>query len=614
MILASVRRTITTSVILVSVGTAQTIRTTVPLPQGPPRFGAYGMALNSSTQLAYIPGVNDAGQCQVAVLDTTSNSFTLVQIPAGPPRTCAQGPIAVNPTTNRIYLYALDDSGNNVMIVMDGVTNAMNFVVLSIGNVVGVAINDATNQVYFPGIGNSGWVLGVMDGATGVTTTVPFSSGPPGFGARGVAVNAATNRIYLPVVDNLGECFIAVMDANTSLFTMAQLPTSPRFCAQGFVAVNARTNTIYAPGFNDAGQCEVAIMSGASNTFALAQLPPGPPRFCSLMPATNSTTNRVYFPGYDDAGQPHIAILDSTNSFTLFDLPGSPDRLGPLGGSDGSYTESVDSTTDQLYLLTIGDSDPEGVTIIALNAASTPTGTNVTVSPQDASTGATPVSLTFGTVVQSGSTTLKTTSSGPAPPAGFKLGQPPTYYNISTTALYSAPITICINYGGISYKNPHNIAIWHYDSTISAWTKLGTSINAATTTACAATPSLSPFVLFEASYAATVQQPINADGSSIFNATRGVVPTKFTLTLNNSPICTLPSATITVARTAGGTLGSIDESTYTMSADSGSNFRIDSTSCQYVYNLASRSLGVGTYRADILINGDVVGSAVFALK
>ncbi len=59
-------------------------------------------------------------------------------------------------------------------------------------------------------------------------------------------------------------------------------------------------------------------------------------------------------------------------------------------------------------------------------------------------------------------------------------------------------------------------------------------------------------------------------------------------------------------------MGDVNESTYSMSADSGSNFRIDS--CQYIYNLNSGALGVGTYRVDIKINNQVVGSAVFQLK
>ena len=111
-----------------------------------------------------------------------------------------------------------------------------------------------------------------------------------------------------------------------------------------------------------------------------------------------------------------------------------------------------------------------------------------------------------------------------------------------------------------------------------------------------------------------MQQPINSDGSSIFKANRGVIPVKFNLMKNNAPICDLPPATSAVTRTAGATLGSIDESTYSMAADNGSNFRIDPTACQYIYNLSASSLRVGTYRVDISINGIRVGHAVFALK
>jgi hypothetical protein len=114
------------------------------------------------------------------------------------------------------------------------------------------------------------------------------------------------------------------------------------------------------------------------------------------------------------------------------------------------------------------------------------------------------------------------------------------------------------------------------------------------------------------SYAGQIQQPIDADGSSVFNVRRGVVPMKFTLTLNGVATCDLPPATIAVARTAGGTPGPVDELVYTGSADNGSNFRIDS--CQYIYNLSASALGLGTYRVDIMINGQVVGSGMFQLK
>jgi len=98
----------------------------------------------------------------------------------------------------------------------------------------------------------------------------------------------------------------------------------------------------------------------------------------------------------------------------------------------------------------------------------------------------------------------------------------------------------------------------------------------------------------------------------VFNVKRGVVPVKFTLTLNGTPTCALPPATIAVYRTGTGGNQSIDESIYTAPADNGSNFRIDS--CQYVYNLSASPLGVGTYEVDILINNQVVGRATFKLK
>jgi hypothetical protein len=121
----------------------------------------------------------------------------------------------------------------------------------------------------------------------------------------------------------------------------------------------------------------------------------------------------------------------------------------------------------------------------------------------------------------------------------------------------------------------------------------------------------SAFETFVAPYAATVQTPINADGSSNFKA-KGAVPVRFSLSLNGSQTCLLPPATIAVTRTFGAQTGPINEDTYTFAADSGSNFRI--SGCQYSYNLDARALGAGTYRVDIKINGQTVGSATFELR
>jgi hypothetical protein len=112
---------------------------------------------------------------------------------------------------------------------------------------------------------------------------------------------------------------------------------------------------------------------------------------------------------------------------------------------------------------------------------------------------------------------------------------------------------------------------------------------------------------------ATVQPPINADGTSVFAAKRGVVPVKFALhTGDGSATCDPPAATITVTRTGSGNATSVDEAVYTTPADSGSAFRV--TGCQYIYNLDTKALGTGTYRVTILVNGHELGATTFAVK
>jgi beta propeller repeat protein len=115
-------------------------------------------------------------------------------------------------------------------------------------------------------------------------------------------------------------------------------------------------------------------------------------------------------------------------------------------------------------------------------------------------------------------------------------------------------------------------------------------------------------------YTATAQPPINPNGSSVFNVKRGVVPVKFALAVNGAPTCQLPAATITLSRIAGGALGSINEADFVQPSDVGSDFRIDPSACQYVYNLGASSLGPGTYKVQIAIGGTTVGNGQFSLK
>jgi hypothetical protein len=114
-------------------------------------------------------------------------------------------------------------------------------------------------------------------------------------------------------------------------------------------------------------------------------------------------------------------------------------------------------------------------------------------------------------------------------------------------------------------------------------------------------------------YRATVQQPINATGDvSTFRASKGVVPVKWTLARDDAPTCTLPAATIRVVRLTGGATGPVDESVYGGASDAGTSYRV--TDCRYHYNVSAPGLGAGGYRVEILIGGEVMGSARFELR
>jgi hypothetical protein len=235
----------------------------------------------------------------------------------------------------------------------------------------------------------------------------------------------------------------------------------------------------------------------------------------------------------------------------------------------------------------------------------------------------TAVTLTFPEGTSAGTTTITTIASPSATPSPseFDLGNPPLgAFDITTRVVLpntTPPPQIIIAFQVLSFEGDqdtfNNLQVLHWNG--AGWDNVTASDPArdwTTKTIYASVSSLSPFVIAKLRYGAQVQQPINAGGTSVFSVRRGVVPVKFTLTQDGAATCALPAATIALTRTSGGTTGAIDESVYSGSADTGSNFRI--SNCQYIYNLSASALGVGTYRADIKINGTVVGNAIFQLK
>ncbi|HEY3243812.1 MAG TPA: hypothetical protein VGM03_10715 [Phycisphaerae bacterium] len=105
------------------------------------------------------------------------------------------------------------------------------------------------------------------------------------------------------------------------------------------------------------------------------------------------------------------------------------------------------------------------------------------------------VILSFSQVNGGGETSVNTSSTGPTPPTGFTLGTPPTYYDITTSAIFAGTIEVCINYANTSFGDATALRLFHFEN--DAWLDVTTSLDTASNIICGQVTSLSPFVIVE---------------------------------------------------------------------------------------------------------------------
>ncbi len=140
--------------------------------------------------------------------------------------------------------------------------------------------------------------------------------------------------------------------------------------------------------------------------------------------------------------------------------------------------------------VTASTADVTGLDVVMPLAGATPAGTDVPVVPAVSSGAALPVSLTFSHVDTAGTTSLTTSPTAPALPAGYQIGDPSIYYDFQTTATYTGTITVCISYGLVS---PPPTSLLHYEN--GAWADVTTSIDTVHHEICGTTTSLGLFAL-----------------------------------------------------------------------------------------------------------------------
>ena len=561
--------------------------------------------------------------CVRMVSAATGEISTIAGIP-GNPGYSGDGGSATSANLNGPSSVLLDGQGN--LYIADNMNGVVRMVNAS-GAISTIAGNGNSCMAQQPGL--SAWMGYCYTGDGGPATSAGLGS------PLGMALDTAGN---LYIADNGNNLILKVAAATGLISTVAGNGTqcnadNAAFCysGDGGPATGAALFTPNSVSVDAAGKIYIAD----SNNNSIRVVDASPSHIITTLAG-----NAIAGPGYGGDGGPAYGALLNTPEGIQLDSAGNlliadtgNNLIREINGASGFIATVVGNGNQgfsgdggsplnaSLYLPSWVYADKAGGLWISdsgnrriRSVGNTPTGNNVSVAPLSSTAGTSPVMLSFSTVTSPGNVSLATSTTGPALPAGFQSGTPATYYMIETSAVYSGSIQICINYSGVSFTDPSQLSIWHYDTTQSAWTQLATTVNTATTTACASTPSLSPFALLQPAYVAQIQPPINADGTSVFTAKRGVVPVKFTLTLSGVKTCKLPPATISLSLASSTIQNPISGSLYLMPSDNGSNFRIDTGACQYVYNLGAGSLGTGNYKVSIVTGGATIGNAVFGLK
>jgi YVTN family beta-propeller protein len=233
------------------------------------------------------------------------------------------------------------------------------------------------------------------------------------------------------------------------------------------------------------------------------------------------------------------AVVDASDQFATFGVT----TLGQIG-----YPET------QIYVGSTTVVAPPAVNTPASNPADTP----VAVTPTDALTGESPVTLTFANVTSPGQTSVTLSSTGPALP-NFQILGPngsPIYLYLSTTAGYTGNITVCINLSVLDITYSSKMILLHFNANGQLESQLTLTQNG--NQVCGTVTSLSPFAL------ALPTTPLAIGPASLSAGTAGVAYSSvpFTATGGTGTVTVTETGTLPTGMTfTNGTLSGTPQHT-----------------------------------------------------
>jgi hypothetical protein len=112
------------------------------------------------------------------------------------------------------------------------------------------------------------------------------------------------------------------------------------------------------------------------------------------------------------------------------------------------------------------------------------------------------VTLVFDTVTTEGTVTVTSTMEWPEdqadPPGNFSLGQPPTYYDITTAGVvFNGLVQVCLTYDPLHFFGGSPFVLLHYDPSLGVWEPLQDQTQPSSNTVCGWTSSFSYFAVVQ---------------------------------------------------------------------------------------------------------------------